>query len=156
MLLFASSFVLGSISWKMTSTISSKSYFAFWCHSLLIFQSKLYTMRLCFSEVLNNPFWPETLCYTSKKEVLRSTKKSAVGKGEPNRKLVCFAKSLSTSFPLRPPAQSKHCQVSAGDLICQALLTMPWGWVGDPCRVLWPEAQPFCRREESTALGNET
>lgn len=36
-------------------------------HSVLIFQSKLYTMRLCFSEVLNNPFWPEMLCYTSKK-----------------------------------------------------------------------------------------
>lgn len=154
--------MLGSISWKMTFTISSKSYPKLLWHSVLIFQSKLYTLRLCFSEVLNNPFWPETLCIikmhqnTSKKGVLRSTGKSTVGKGEPNRKLVCFARSLSLAFLLGPPVQSKHCQVAAEELICQALWLCPGlGWE-HPCTALWPEAQAFCRRENSTALGNET
>lgn len=71
--LFASFFMY--LSWKLTYATSFKSCFTFLCHSALIFQSKPCTVWLCLSEVLSNSFWPEMLCYTSKKgwwEVLRT------------------------------------------------------------------------------------
>lgn len=131
------------------------SLFVLW-HSVLIFQSKLYTIRLYFSEVLNIPFWPETLCYTSKNGLLRSTEKSVVGKQE-IRKLVCFANSVSVSSLLRAPVQNRHCQVAAEELICQAgALAVPWAWVGGSVHrpVTWSTALLQERKEYSLGQWN--
>lgn len=72
------------------------------------------------------------LCYTSKKGVLRSTEKSAVGKGEANRKLVCFAKSypclFSSDLQCRASTELGGCR-GAG---LSGTLTMLWAWVGGP------------------------